>query len=120
MPVACRENPGASRQNPTSQPTLRAADFSALDNRTGGIPRGEVTAEILFDPPGHARLPINDDEIVDRAVAVKALAGRQVTMLTYDTNQSMRARAAGLAVVKIPMPTEEESEQPAKTAEKKQ
>jgi hypothetical protein len=106
-------------QNPTSQPTLRAADFSALDNHTGGIPRGEVTAEILFDPPGHARLPINDDEIVDRAVAVKALAGRQVTVLTYDTNQSMRARAAGLDVVKIPMPPEEAPEQPTKMVEKK-
>jgi rRNA-processing protein FCF1 len=106
-------------QNVTSQARLRAEDFSALANRTGGIPRGEVTAEVLFDPPGHVRLPINDDEMVDRTVAVKALAGRQVTVLTYDTNQSMRARAAGLAVIKIPMPPGEEPEQPTKTAEKK-
>ncbi len=74
---------------------LRPEDFSAIDNQTGGIPRGEMTVEIVFDPPGHARLPINDDEIIDRATAVQALAGRDVTVLTYDTRQSMRARAAG-------------------------
>lgn len=77
---------------------LREADFSALDS--GGIPRGEVTMELLFDPPGHTRLPINDDEIIDRALAVQSLAGHPVTLLTYDTGQSTRARAAGLRVVK--------------------
>lgn len=78
---------------------LREADYSALDS--GGIPRGEVTAELLFDPPGHTRLPINDDEIIDRALAAQALAGRKVTLLTYDTGQSTRARAAGLRVIKL-------------------
>jgi hypothetical protein len=28
-----------------------------------------MTVEVLLDPPGHARLPINDDEIIDRALA---------------------------------------------------
>jgi len=79
---------------------LRAADFSGLD--TGGIPRGEVTVELVFDPPGHVRLPINDDEIVDRALNVGPLAARDVTLLTFDTSQSLRARAAGLRAVKIP------------------
>lgn len=83
----------------TGPATLRKEDFSVLG--TGGIPRGEVTAELLFDPPGHLRLPINDDEIVDRAAAVQALAGRPVAMLTYDTGQSTRARNAGLRVVKL-------------------
>jgi predicted ribonuclease YlaK len=78
---------------------LREADFTPLNN--GGIPRGEVTVEILFDPPSHHRLPINDDEIIDRALAVQGLAGRPVTMITYDTGQTMRARAAGLDVLKM-------------------
>jgi PIN domain-containing protein len=85
---------------------LRAEDFSAL--RTGGIPRGEVTVELLFDPPGHTRLPINDDEIIDRALAIEPLAGRPVTLLTYDTGQSTRARAAGLQVNKLAQPTADE------------
>ena len=78
------------------QPCLRIGDFSAL--QTGGIRRGEITMELVFDPPGHVRLPINDDEIIDRALAVEPLAARPVTLLTYDTGQSMRARAAGMPV----------------------
>lgn len=64
-----------------------------------GFPRGPVTMEVVFDPPGHRRLPIADDEIVARAVAIQGLAGRNVTFVTYDTGQVMRARAAGLRVV---------------------
>ena len=59
-------------------------------------PRGVVELEILFDPPGHFRLPIEDDEIVDRGLAIQGLAERPVTLLTYDTGQSTRARRAGL------------------------
>jgi hypothetical protein len=84
---------------------LREADFSALDS--GGIPRGEVTVEIVLDPPGHVRLPVNDDEIIDRAVALHILAGRPLTIATYDTGQAMRARATPLTVCKLQMPTEE-------------
>ncbi|GAA0420746.1 hypothetical protein Acor_84340 [Acrocarpospora corrugata] len=36
-----------------------------------------------------------------RRFLVQALAGRRVKLITYDTSQSMRARAAGLDVVKI-------------------
>lgn len=78
---------------------LSDADFSPLDR--GEIPRGEVTLEILLDPPGHARLPINDDEIVDRAVSVQTTAGRDVALLTYDTGHATRGRVAGLEVKKL-------------------
>jgi hypothetical protein len=57
---------------------------------------------------------LNDDEIVDRAVAVQRLAERQVTLVTYDTGMSTRGRNAGLKVAKLtedigPEPTEGES-----------
>jgi hypothetical protein len=73
---------------------------------SGGDPgptslRGRVTIEMIFDPPGHVRLPIDDDEIIDRALAIQALAGREVTLLTYDTGQSTRARIAGLKAIKL-------------------
>jgi hypothetical protein len=83
---------------------VREEDFSVL--QSGGIPRGEITIELVFDPAGHVRLPINDDEIIDRALAIQTLAMRPVTLLTYDTGQSTRARAAGLREVKIPQPAE--------------
>lgn len=54
---------------------------------------------MLFDLPGHVRLAINDDEIVDRALSVQILSGKDVTFLTYDTNQALRARHAGLTNV---------------------
>ena len=60
--------------------------------------------ELLFDPSGHVRLPRADDEIVDRALTVQTLAGRPVRLLTYDTGQSTRARAAGLSVHKPVQP----------------
>jgi hypothetical protein len=61
----------------------------------------QSTIEMIFDPPGHVRLPINDDEIIDRALAIEPLADRKVTLLTYDTGQSTRARNAGLQMVKL-------------------
>jgi hypothetical protein len=75
---------------------LRAEDFSAVSESIGSIPHGEVTIEIMFDPPAHTRLPVADDEIVDRALAVQARSGRPVMFLTYDTGQALRARSAGL------------------------
>jgi predicted ribonuclease YlaK len=82
--------------SPAGQPRLRIGDFSAL--QTGGISRGEITMELVFDPPGHVRMPINDDEIIDRALAVEPLAAQKVTLFTYDTGQSMQGRAAGSLV----------------------
>ena len=66
--------------------------------------------DILFDPPRHERLPINDDEIIDRALAAQGLAGTPVTLLTYDTSQAARGRHAGLAVNKLAKPLGDEPE----------
>lgn len=87
---------------------IKEPDSRPLES--GGIPRGAVSVEVLYDPPGHARLPINDDEIVDRALTVQLLAGRPVRLLTYDTGQAMRARAAGLTAVKLRAAAEAEPE----------
>jgi hypothetical protein len=70
--------------------------------------RGAVILSLLLDPRGHVRLPINDDEIIDRALAAQALAGTAVTLLTFDTSQAQRARTAGLRVNKLTVPIGEE------------
>jgi len=98
LDVALRAGPGPAR--------LGQADPSAAD--AAGSPRGEVTVEIVLDPRGHTRLSINDDEIVDRALAIQSFAGREVTLLTYDTGQATRARVADLNVLKLIAPAEEE------------
>jgi hypothetical protein len=81
------------------QERLRDADFTPLDH--GGIPRGVVTVEVLFDEPGHIRAPINDDEIISRSVAMWRPLGRHINFITYDTGQALRARTAGREVTKL-------------------
>jgi hypothetical protein len=85
---------------------LRDEDFSALEH--GGLPRWQVTIEIVPDPPQHVPLAINDEEIVQRVKSWEPLTptGR-ITFLTYDTGQAHRARLAGLTVWKGRKPVEE-------------
>ncbi len=63
-----------------------------------------VRAELLVDPPGHVRLPSADAEIVDTARAVQNRFGSPVTVVARDTGMVFRARAAGLAAVRLPDP----------------
>lgn len=78
-----------------------------LRNGEYGV-RGAVDLEILYDPPGHVRLPVNDDEIIDRTLAAKPLAGKPVTLITFDTGQAFRAREADLPVVRLTKPLGDE------------
>jgi len=88
--------------------TDRAAPLRARDTRAF---QGPIVMELIFDPPGHIRLPIEDDEIVDRALSVGALAESPVTLVTFDTGQSLRARSAGLPVRKLTKPKAERDEE---------
>ncbi|MFJ5886898.1 PIN domain-containing protein [Streptomyces californicus] len=99
-------------EDPSEPGLLKDRDDEVTGPTGHAIPRGEVTVEVLYDPPGHSRLPITDDEIVDRAAAAQALAGSPVTLITYDTGQSMRGRAAGLKVCKL---RQDPGEDPAQT-----
>jgi rRNA maturation endonuclease Nob1 len=75
-------------------------------NRPATLSAG-VTIEVLADEPGHARLPVNDDEIVDRASYIRQLCGREVTVVAGDYSLIFRARALGLtAVMATRVPTD--------------
>jgi rRNA-processing protein FCF1 len=56
------------------------------------------------DPVAHSRLDDTDSEIIDRALAIEARTTGKVTFLTGDTGAALKARAAGLAVTKLPTP----------------
>jgi hypothetical protein len=71
-------------------------------DRHNGETYGRVNVEIVLDPPGHVRLDRPDIEIIDRTVAIQGLAGHEVRLLTCDTSQHTRGRAAGLKVTKVP------------------
>jgi rRNA-processing protein FCF1 len=60
-----------------------------------------IRVHLFLDPPRHVRLPMPDDEIVDRASALSQLAHRSVTIITFDTGMALRARTAGLEVLKL-------------------
>lgn len=52
---------------------------------------------LLLDDPGHNRLPLEDDEIVDRALYLEGVAGPDaVGIACLDTGMHLRARVAGL------------------------
>ena len=71
---------------------------------SGSVRNGALTLDLWPDPPHHVRLPRTDDEIIARAVAFQALAGREVTVLTGDVGMSSRAELAGLATVLLNLP----------------
>lgn len=76
----------------------------AADKSDGSIARGDVHLDVLLDEPGHLRLPIPDDEIVDRAATIASLSGRDVTLVTNDVSQAYRSRLAGLDVLTVAEP----------------
>jgi hypothetical protein len=71
-------------------------DLLKFPDRVVKLPASSSVAEIVLDPPRHTRLTNTDDEIIDRAAAISAIAGRDVHLTTYDTGMLMRARGAGL------------------------
>ncbi|MFI9643737.1 PIN domain-containing protein [Micromonospora sp. NPDC051925] len=98
---------------PNEIQTLRGPELRPASN--GHVFQTEsVTAEILFDPPGHQRVEIMDDEIVRRAASIQPYAGFPITLLTYDTNMELRAKAAGLSVKLL---VDEKDERDTKVAE---
>lgn len=68
------------------------------------LPGRQVTAEVLLDEPWHARRPVNDDEIIDRAVYIRELTGKPVILAAADYKMLFRARAAGVGTALIERP----------------
>jgi PIN domain len=74
------------------------------------IPNRDVTVEVFLDDAWHLRRPVNDDEIVERAVAIKETTGRSVLLVSGDYKMLYRAAAAGLGAALMPRPVNAEAE----------
>lgn len=61
-----------------------------------------ATLEVLLEESGHQRLPQIDDEIIDRALLLKGITNKPVSVITHDMNMSLRADAAELETVELP------------------
>lgn len=60
-----------------------------------------VTLAVLPDPPGHRRLPVNDEEICSRAALLKSF-GARVVLVSNDVNAQIRAWGFSLETVEVP------------------
>lgn len=124
--IVMDELDGLKNRGPNHQVKWRAGHTLAVFDRIFAKPgvqgilqqpaadRRGIVADVFFDPVGHERLPIADDEIIDRALAAQGLAGTTVTLLTFDTGQAARARNARLAVSKLSRSLGPEPEDPRK------
>lgn len=79
------------------------SDRDAIAAR-GEMPHGEVRLRVFYDDPSHRPLADADAEVIARALAVQALAGKDVQLLTMDTGMALKARRAGLRVHKPTRP----------------
>jgi len=70
--------------------TDAVADVLSLDDR--------VTIEVLLDDAAHVRLPVNDAEVVDRALYLRSLfpPPRRLILVSGDVSMEFRAEGAGL------------------------
>jgi hypothetical protein len=70
--------------------TDAVANVLRLDDR--------VTMEIFLDDPTHTRLPVNDAEIIDRAVELRSLfpVSRRLILVSGDVSMEFRAEGMGL------------------------
>jgi rRNA-processing protein FCF1 len=62
---------------------------------------GRGSIEMLLDALGHRHLDDADTVIVERAIALGAVTGREVFILTSDGNMQFMARVAGLKVIAL-------------------
>lgn len=63
-----------------------------LDSGDLATGRPVVALDLLFEPPGHHRLPRPDDEIVQVARDQHSLRGRPIDLMSCDLNFATRAR----------------------------
>ncbi len=64
-------------------------------------PDKPVRMHLLLDRPGHVRLADADAELIDRCRALRAVAGRDVALVTFDTGIVLRTRAAGVTSCRL-------------------
>jgi len=95
------------KENNDQQRRWRAGQTIRIlhDQLDGATPSGlgdHVSIEVLVDHPRHKRLPLEDDEVLDRALLVKMLSRGQVAVMSGDWGQLWRAKALGLDAIALP------------------
>jgi hypothetical protein len=97
---------GRDRQRDRAVSVLRQLwELGGSDpERLAHIPGRPVTVEVFLDGAWHVRRPVNDDEIIERALAVSEITGQAVLLAAADYAMLYRASAASLKAVLVPRP----------------
>ncbi len=69
---------------------LHAADPA----QSAALPCSAATVELCLDDPWHVRRPVNNDEIIQRAVTISEIAGRDTLLAAGDHSMPYRAGLA--------------------------
>lgn len=70
------------------------------------VPGRNATIEVFPDDPWHLRRPVNDEEIIERAAAIKELTARDVVLAAGDYAMLSRAGAVELKAALMPRPAQ--------------
>lgn len=72
------------------------------------IPGGRpVTVEVLVDDSWHVRRPVNDNEIIERALHVGEITGKDVILAAADYSMLFQASSARLKTALVKRPGED-------------
>ena len=66
-----------------------------------------VTVEVLVDDSWHVRRPVNDNEIIERALYVGEITGKDVILAAADYSMLFQASSAGLKTALVERPGED-------------
>ena len=66
-----------------------------------------VTVEVLTDDSWHVRRPVNDNEIIERALFVHEITDRNVILAAADYSMLYQASAAGLKTARVDRPEQD-------------
>jgi hypothetical protein len=108
--IVIDELDGLKDRAPSPHAKWRAAYTLAFFDRIFAKPGAQgIPQQPAADPEGssrtssstrplHERLPIADDEIIDRALAAQGLTGTTVTLLTFPTDSSTWGRSSSRSI----------------------
>lgn len=86
----------------------RLWELNSDGKQATGIPGSRpVTVEVLADDSWHVRRPVNDNEIIERALYVGEITGKDMTLAAADYSMLFQASSAGLKTVLVDRPGED-------------
>lgn len=100
---------GRDRARERARSVLRRLwELNSNGKKTATIPGSRpVTVEVLADDSWHVRRPVNDNEIIERALYVGEITGKDVILAAADYSMLFQASSAGLKTALVDRPGED-------------